>query len=810
MNVTDTLMQDLRFAVRQLRSNWIFAVTAIVVLALGMCASVAIFAFVEAALLKPLPYKDPSRLVGVYESIPLFERSNLSYFDYLDWKKMNTVFDSLDAYQSNGFILETPSSPELVRGARISDGFFKTLGIAPVMGRDFQDGEDLPAAPRTVLLSYATWQARFGGRADILGQSVVLNGDPNTVIGVLPPDFSFAPMGNIEFWVGLHASEGCSARRSCHNLYGVARLKPGATMQSALANVKAIAAQLEQQYPDSNRGQGAMVAPLQNVIVGDLRPILFLLLIGSALLLVIATVNVASLLLVRSESRKREIAVRTSLGAAPGRILAQFATEGFLLVAAAAAIGLPLVPATARILIHLIPADLLTRMPFWRHVGLTPGVLAFAAVIAVLSAVLFSLTPAIHLSFSERRSGLAEGSRGSAGNAWRRLGSKLVVVELATATVLLVGAGLLGKSLYRLLQVDLGFDPEHLVALNVAGMGPAYKTDVQNLAFARRVRDRVAKIPGVQSASVARLGIPLDGNGNTSWFRVLGRPWHGEHYETPQRNVTAEYFATLGAKLWRGRYFTEDEDASKPRSAIINRAFADKYFPGEEPLGKQLVFISTQGKPMEIVGIVENIKEGPIDVVTPPVLYLAFNQFPDNDFSLVVRGSQSSAALLNTLSSEIRKIDPSLVTYRGISMEQKIHDSQSAYLHRSSAWLVGGFAGLALLLGVIGLYGVIAYSVSQRTREIGIRMALGARQGLIYRMVLGESARLTAGGIVCGLLASLGAATMMRSLLFGVEGWDLATFGGVAAVLAVAALAAGFLPARRAAAVDPNSALRIE
>ena len=463
-----------------------------------------------------------------------------------------------------------------------------------------------------------------------------------------------------------------------------------------------------------------------------------------------------------------------------------------------------------RVLVRLIPADMMSRMPFWQNLGLNPRVLGFAGAIALLTAVLFSLTPALHLSFSERRAGLAEGSRGSAGITWRRLGSKLVVVELATATVLLVGAGLLGKSLYRLLRVDLGFEPDHLVMLNLAAPGPAYQKDPQVIALTREVMGRIGNTPGVTSVGVARMGLPLDGNGNTSWFRILGRPWHGEHNEAPQRSVSPTYFSTLGAKLWRGRFFTDGEDASKPRVAIINQALAAKYFPGEDPLGKQISFISTQQPPLEIVGIVEDIKEGPMDVATPPVLYIPFNQDPDSDFGVVVRTSRGEASLLRELPSIIRRIDPAIVTYRGATMEEKIHDSQSTYLHRSSAWLVGGFAALALILGGVGLYGVIAYSVSQRTREIGIRMALGAPRGSIYGLILREATWLTSTGIVVGLLSAFGAATLMRTLLFEVRSWDAATFFGVAAVLSVAAFLASYVPARRAATVDPTEALRSE
>jgi predicted permease len=481
-----------------------------------------------------------------------------------------------------------------------------------------------------------------------------------------------------------------------------------------------------------------------------------------------------------------------------------------VLVATGTALGLALMSWTKRTLTGLIPANMMSRLPFWQNLGLNAHVLAFAAVIALCTTILFTVTPAVHLSLSDMRSGLAESSRGSAGGGWLRLGSRLVMVELATATVLLVGAGLLGKSLYHVLGVNLGFEPDHLVTLNIAASGPNYNTDQQAAAFIKTTLERFQSIPGVTSAAAARRGVPLDGNSFTYWFRVVGRPWHGEHYEAPDRAVSPGYFQTLGAKLSRGRYFLEDEDATKPRVAIINQALARRYFPGEDPIGKQLVYVSISAVPLQIVGIVEDIKEGPLDEAIPPVLYVPLFQDTATYFAVVVRTAQSEQSLLPVLETAVRQIDPGIVPYRGVTMNEKIHDSQSAYLHRSSAWLVGGFAALALLLGIVGLYGVIAYSVSRRTREIGIRMALGARQGSVYQLILKEAGSVAAIGIIAGLAASLAATRLMSVLLFDVHSWDLPTLGAAAVVLAGAALVGSFVPARRAASVDPVEALRLE
>ncbi len=452
---------------------------------------------------------------------------------------------------------------------------------------------------------------------------------------------------------------------------------------------------------------------------------------------------------------------------------------------------------------------MMANLPFLAGMGLNGHVLAVAAAIALASAALLCFPPSGRIWSSHVRAGLAEASRGSAGTTWRRLGSKLVVLELATAMVLLAGAGLLGKSLYLLLRVSIGVNAEHLLTMDVALPG-TYKTDPQMLAVSREVVNRVESLPGVQSVGFAGLGIPMSGNGNTTWFRVLGRPWHGEHQESPERDISTTYFQTLGAKLIAGRYFNEAEDSAKPHVAIVNQAFVRHYFPNEDPLGKQLGNLKPQPAPIEIVGVVEDIREGPLDAPIPPVLYIPFTQSVDNYFSLVVRTTRDERSLLPALKAAIHQIDSDIVPIGGATMMDRINGSPSAYMHRSLAWLVGGFAGLALLLGVVGLYGVIAYSVSQRSREIGIRMALGAQTASVYRLILKEAGWLTAVGIAMGLAGSVAAATLMRGLLFGVRSWDVATLASVAAILGGAALLASFIPARRAASVNPVEALRSE
>ncbi len=804
------LIQDIHYALRQLRKSPGFAFTSILILAIGVCASVSIFGFVDAALIKPLPYPNPSQLVDVTESAAMFPRANLSYADYLDWKKLNHVFTSLDIYGGTGYLLRTSSGTEPVEATRVSDGFFRTLQIVPALGRDFYAGEDLPAAPKTVMLSFAAWQKRFGGRKDVIGETVALSGVPFTITGVLPQSFQFAPRGESEFWTTLHASDPCSLRRSCHNFNGVARLKDGVSVEAALANMKAIARQLELQYPADNRDQGAFVAPLSEVIVNDIRPILLVLLGGAGLLLLIACINVSSLLLVRAESRRREIAVRGALGASRTRLIRQFTAEGVVLVAAGSAVGLATAQLAMQMLTRLISQDMMARAPYLAGLGLNLRVLTFTAAIALGAAVLFSITPTLRLPLTKLREDLNEGGRSHAGTLWRRFGANLVVVELAIAVVLLVGAGLLGKSFYRLLHVEIGFPPDHLATLSVALSESTYAKDEQQAAVARQIVSRISRLPGVESVGITNV-LPVSFNGNTTWIRIAGRAYNGEHNEVNQRSTSSALFTTLRAKLLRGRYFTENEDASKPHVVIVNKTLANLYFPGEDPIGKKIGDTELSPKSItEIVGVVDDVKDGSLDAATWPAVYYPLNQQPDTYFSLVVRTSQAEQSVLPALVAAVHEVDPGIGTLDEATMAGRIGNSPSAYLHRSSAWLVGGFAFLALLLGVVGLYGVIAYSVSQRTREIGVRMALGAQRGSVYQLIMREAAWLTTVGVAVGLVCSVGAATLIRGLLFGVRSWDVATLATVAATLAVSALLASYIPARKAARVDPIVALRCE
>jgi macrolide transport system ATP-binding/permease protein len=808
--IVEHLAMDVRFAIRQLAGAPGFTLTAILTLALGIGASVAIFGFVDAALIRPLPYPEPNRLVDVTESTPQIPRAALSWLDYLDWKAQNTVFESLDVYGGRNHMLATPTGTQSAIGARVSAGFFRTLGVRPLLGRDFYSGEDRANVARSAILSYGTWQARYGGRADIVGQTVTLDSAPHTIVGVLPQEFRFAPRGRAEFWTPFQIFGPCELRRSCHNLSGVGRLRPGVTVEAALAEMTAIARRLEAQYPESNRGQGATIRPLAELVTGEVRPVLLALFGGASLLLVIACVNVTSLLLVRSEARRRELSMRSALGASRGRLLRQFIAEAAVLVTLASVAGLVLASLGMQGLSRLIPADMQPSMPFLPDLGINTHTVLAALTIATVTSVVFALIPAVRTSFDDMREGLSEGGRGAAGNTWGRLGYKLVVLELATAMVLLVGAGLLGKSLYKLLTVDLGFEAERLATLQVGAPRATYDTNQRAVTLAADVERRLRALPGVESVGIASL-LPVSGNGNTDWIRFVGRPWNGQHTEVNQRDISVGYFPTLRARLIRGRFFTDADTATSRKVTIINQTLARQYFPNQDPIGKQFGDRSlTPDSIKEIVGVVDDVRESSLDMTTWPSAYYPFTQSAFPAFALVARSTLPEEMLFPSLRAALRDVDPNIAVSATMTMTTRINDSRVAWLRRSAAWVVGGFAALALLSGMIGLYGVVAYSVSQRTREIGVRLAMGAEPRTVYGLVLREGGRLALMGLTLGLVCSVGAATLLRRLLFGTPPWDLATLLAVSALLGLAALIASVVPARRAAAVNPIEALRAE
>lgn len=814
------LWLDLRYGLRQLRRNPGFAATAVGVLALGICASTAIFAFVDAVLIQPLPYRDPSRIVALFETTQLSNRYQLSYLDYLDWKRMNRSFDDIAVYNNSpsAATLRSNSGIDPVDTESVSAGFFNLLGTTPMLGRLFRSDEDHPGPPHVALLTCTAWQSRYGGRSDVIGQIISLDGQPTQIIGVLPASFTFAPIGDVAFWIPLQVWDPPQTRAD-HGLSAIGRLKPGITPAQASSDLQGIAATLAQQFPDADKDRGAAILPWTEIASGRLRPLLTLLMSAAALLLLIACFNVSSLLLVRSESRRREIAVRGALGAPRSRLVRQFLIEGSLIAAASLVPGLVAADGLVHLLLRITPEDMLAATPSLSSIGFHWHVLAFGVTVAFLSGVVFALTPLPGFLTSDLHQGLAQSSRSAASTVWRRLGANLVIVELCTATILLMGASLLVRSFYLLIHSNLEIETSHLAIVRLDASGiPAYDKPAEQVILAHRLIEASSHLPGIEAATSAR-HVPLAGiaggvgsgfvfTGSTT-FSIQGQPLPTNALEANFRSVGYQYFRTVRAQLRQGRFFTASDNASHPPVVLVNQSFARLYLAGLNPLGQRIVAAPFQA-PAEIVGIVANIQEGAIDGSVAPVMYAPFDQVPDNSFYIVARTAKGPALTLAAIASAIRRIDPGIVIQVTQTMDERIQSSQPAYLRRAAASLAGGFAIFALILGVIGLYGVIAYSVSQRTREIGVRMALGAQRSSVSAMVLAQAARLIAIGVTTGLLCSIASAMLMRSLLFGVALWDFTTLATVAVTLITASLLASYLPARRAASVNPVEALRAE
>jgi macrolide transport system ATP-binding/permease protein len=822
VNLFDHAARDLRFALRLLAANPGFACTVLLVLTLGTAAAVTIFGFVDAAVLRPLPYEAPERLVHVFgtrpDTTPDQDRGAASYLEFRDWRERTRGFSAIAAYDVRaGFNMTTASGPERVRGLRVSSGFFRTLGVAPILGREFRADEEGPAAAPTAMLSYGAWQARFGGDPAVLGRTVTLQfpwlagGEPHMVIGVLPSSFQFSMAGEAEFWTAIRGPQPCWEARSCQSLEVVARLADGVSADAASAHLTAILAQLRTEHPDHNREPRiARLTPLRDVMLGDIRPLLLLLLAAAGLLWLIAAINAVSLFLARSEVRRREIALRHALGASSGRLVLQFGTEALLLAVSSGALGLMLAAWSMRGLAGLLSADMLARMPYFREVGVNGRVMGFGVVLSLLLGLVLGLVPLVRTPRARTLDGLKDGIRGDAGSMWRSAGAPLVVAELAIALVLLVNAGLLGKSLYRLLNVDPGFTLQQLAQLTVSPVGatPEPSPAEQPARLAQRIAERVAAVPGVASvgyADIAPLAPALAPETNL-W--VTGRAEDAQLKGSgPVRRISADYFRTLKAPLERGREFTAADVTDTRPVTILNSTAARRHFRGEDPIGRSISFGGPSSPPREIVGVVADIADGPPAAAPHASAYVPFDQ---TAFALVVRTAVPEQVLLPAIVAAVHQTHPGLLVNHASSMTDRIEGLPSTALNRSSAWLVGGFAAIAFVLGVAGFYGVVAYTVGQRTREIGVRMALGAARGGIYRLVMRDAGRLVGLGTTIGLAAAVGFGTLLRHVLFDIESWDPATLAAASALLIVAALAASFAPARRAMSVNPVDVLRAD
>jgi predicted permease len=809
----ENILRDLRYGTRILRQNPGFTAVAILTMALGIGANTAIFSVVYAALLRPLPYVQPDRIVTLGETRARthLADSNSSYPDYIDWTQQSKSFESLGGYVNDQFIFTGKGDPETLQGGKSTATFFKTLGVKMALGSDFLPGDDLPAAPKVAIVSHAFWQQRLGGDPAIVGQALRLDGQSYTIAGVLPKDFEFAPVGSPPVWVPINPTNGLE-RRNLRWLNIVGRLKPGISSAQAYSEMETINARLAAEYPQQNSAVVVVMGTLRDRIVGKIQPLLLTLLGAVSFVLLIACANVASLFLARVSDRRKEIAVRVALGAGKSALVRQFLTESLVIAFAGGALGLLWSQWGVGLMLAIIPKAELDAVPHLKSVQIDPAVLAFTFFAAVLTGILFGVIPALQMSRTDVNQGLRdEGRNASAGAEKSRLRDLLVVAELALALVLLAGAGLMVKSVGALMHQDPGFDTQNLLTFAVGLPDNSYKDDASALRFERQFADKLRNIPGVKDESVIDK-LPLTGNGNTVRFVVEGRPVvKGQEDECNIRGPAANYFQVMKVPLVKGRFFGETDIDGKPPVAIVNQAFAKMFFPGEDPLGKRFRFTFSDQQPFrQIVGIVGNENEGQLDEPMAPTLYLPFEQDVSSYMYFVLRTGPEPASLIPSVREILRGIDPEVPMIEPRTMEQIIAESPAVFLRRFPSVLIGSFAGLALLLAMVGLYGLVSYSVSRRTREIGIRIALGAQSADVFRMILSRGLKLAAFGVVLGLVAAAGLTQLMSSLLFGVRPFDAVTFLGAGLVLGLVATFACLIPGRRATTVDPMIALRYE
>jgi putative ABC transport system permease protein len=791
------LRQDFTYAARYLRANPGFGLAAVVTLALGIGASTAIFGVANAVILRPLPFKDPDRLVRIYETNPSTPRFSASDPNYLDWRARSRSFAELAAYGGGGASLVGDGEPERLGGARVTHTLFPLLGVSPRMGRTFTADEDRAGAgARVVLLSHGFWQRRFGGDPGILGRSLNLDGQAYTVIGVMSQTFNFP--SETDVWFPLAPDP--ASRRDNHTLGVVGRLRPGVTVAQAEAELGAIAKQLGREYPASNAEWGVSLQTFRDWIVEPgLRDRIRALLYAVGLLLLMACVNVANLLLARASTRGREMSVRAALGAGRGRIARQLLTESLALALTGAAVGIALAALAMRIL-RKVGGDAVPRLD---EMSLDLRVLGFAIAASLVTGLLFGLAPAIRVSRTDLQNVLRSGSRVAGAG---RLRSVLVVASVALAMLLLVGAGLVGTSFVRLMRVDPGFDAEHVLTASLALPSSRYQGN-RISDFHAEALQRISRIPGVRAAGMTNIA-PFSGGSTAIGFTVVGRPplRPGEYPQADWRSVTPGYFQALRIQLKRGRLLSE-ADGRNDRAIVITETMAKRYWPNEDPVGRQIL---TEGgsRPFTIVGVVGDIRDQTLEAEPNPLIYLSYRQVGWPWMWLVVRAAGEPTSIAGAVRREIWAIDKALPLANVQPLTQLV--TEVAAQPRLTMLIFGLFASAALALAVIGVYGVVAYSVTQRTREIGVRVALGAQPARIVGGVLGHGMRLALAGIVLGLAGAYGLARFIAAILYGTEPTDAVTYAMVALVLATCAALASLVPARRAARVDPVAALRYE
>ncbi len=817
----ETLWGDICFGVRMLRKNAGFTAVAVITLALGIGANTALFSVIDAVILRPLPFDSPERLVAVWEtSLRLgASRTVLSYLNFVDWKEQNHVFERMAAFHTADFTLTGVEEPANLSGAVVSSDLFPLLRVTPRLGRDFLPTEDNPstAKGRPVMLSYGLWSRRFGSDPHVIGRAINLDNQPYTIVGVMPQGFQYPIQSKpIELWTTIlvdmittDQSKPITTQRGAHYLGAIARLKPHVSLQQARAELETLANAQAKQYPDTNKYRGATAEPELDRLVGDIRPALLILFRAVGCVLLIACVNVANLLLARATVRQKEIAIRSALGATRGRILRQILTESVLLSLLGGVLALLLTLWGTNGLLAMSPQNL----PRLNGVHLSARVFAFTALVSLLTGLLFGVLPAIRVSMSGAAESLNEGGRSATSDSRRhsRLRTTLAAAEMALALVPLVGAGLLMQSFLRLQRVKLGFDPANVLTVNL-GLPEARYTAAQQAAFFRQLLPRLQSLRGVRSVS-AVYPLPLGDDQISISLEIDGRPVaKSEQPSTNYRTAAPDYFRTMHIPLLRGRDFTERDDEKAPPVIIVNETFARRFFPNEDSLGKRikpgLATLPTGAVMREIVGVVGDVKHHGLNSESGPEVYEPQNQMPFSELTLVIRGDNDPRSLISALREQVQALDKDLPLFDAKLFEEYL--SASVAEPRFNTLLLTIFAAVALALAAVGLYGVMSYSVAQRTHEIGIRMALGAGRWNILRLVIGDGLLIIIFGIAFGLVGAGLATRLMAGLLFGVGSLDLPTFVGVALLLGLVALSACYVPARRATKVDPMVALRYE
>ena len=816
----DTLLQDIRFGIRMIAKSPGFAAIAILTLALGIGANTALFSVVNGVLLNPLPYEQPDRLVAIYAKTKEFSHSSISYPNFLDWVHDQHSFSSMAAFRGDDYNLTGIGEPERVKTEMVSAEFFSLLGVKPVAGRLFRPEEDRVGAQPIALISGGLWKRKFGSSPEAVGKTMTLNGVGYTVVGVIPADFNYQSgnfHNNNEVFVpiGQWNDTTFRDRRTGMGMDAVGLLKPGVTFQQAQSDMDGIAQRLAEAYPNADKGMGITLLPLKQDVVGDIRPFLLVLLAAVGFVLLIACVNVANLLLARSTSRSREFAIRVALGASHARVIRQLLIESLVLACAGGVLGLLLAAWGTQAAIKLVP----DALPRATSVHIDSRVLLFTVAASLLAGIFFGLAPALRTARADIHETLKEGGRGGSGTR-HRLQGLFVVVEMAMALVLLVGAGLMIRSLGNLWSVNPGFDPRNVETFSFSYPTTLGSTPDAIRASMRQIQDTVAGVPGVEAASLTVGSMPMSGDSELP-FWIEGRPKPANESEMKGAlfyAVEPDYLKAMGTPLERGRFLTPSDNEHSPFVIVIDDQFAKIYFAGQDPIGQHVNF-ALFNKPAEIVGIAGHVKQWGLDEnAHSPVqaqFYFPISQIPDQFMPLLARGEAfvvrtqaSPETELAPIRQAIGKINGEIVIFDTQTMESLVSDSLAA--RRFSMILLGIFAGLALILSCVGIYGVISYLAGQRTHEIGIRMAIGAQRKDVLRLILGQGAKMAFIGIAVGIAGSLALTHLMADLLFGVSAYDPITLAGVSCLLVLVALAACYIPARRAMRTDPNVALRYE